>query len=335
MKFGALFALVLLALIARGEEPVFPTTEGTTWNYEMKQERPAEGLDLTEPNEEEEFEVSYRLGATEKIDNLELRRLEIYRGDKLENVDLIAIEERGIMCPARKDAKGNVIKLVPPQEMLAFPLKTGTSWKFDGMIGDTKVIQRYLIARKEEVEVPAGKFHAWRITCAQLQPTKGVIERWFVPRVGFIRIDTAVKGESGGVIQKTSLKLKERPKIASAPEMKESEATQSKLSAGVSNERTGAFKTEFKSDVPAIYARWRGHDLKPDTEIRAIFIAENVPDISPEAEIDEAKGKAPKPDSGATFTLSKPKKGWVPGDYKVDFFVGDEPAATVRFKIVK
>jgi len=335
MKFAGLIALIFLPFICRAEEPVFPNAEGTTWHYEMKQERPGEGFDLTEPNEEDEFEVTYRLGETEKIDNVELRRLEVYRGDALENVDLIVIEERGIMCPARKDAKGGIIKLIPPQQMLAFPLKAGTSWKFDGTVGDTKVSQRYQIARQEDVEVPAGKFHAWRITCAQLAPSKGVIDRWFVPGVGFVKIDTAVKGESGGVLQRTSLKLKEPPKIAGVPEKKEPGETEGKLSAGVSSERDGEFKSEFKADTPAIYARWSGHDLRPKAEIRAAFIAENVADVSADYEIDEAKANAPKPDSRATFTLAKPKAGWATGSYRVEFFIDDELASTVKFKIVK
>lgn len=335
MKFAALFALLLLPFVCAGAEPVFPTAEGTTWHYEMKQGRPAEGFDLTQPNQEETFEVTYRLGGVEKIDNLELRRLEVYRGETLENVDLIAIEERGIMCPARQDAKGAVIKLVPPQEMLALPLKTGTKWKFDGTVGDTKVNQRYQITGEEDVEVPAGKFHAWRITCDQVAPSKGVIERWFVPTVGFVKIDTAVKGESGGVLQKTSLKLKESPKVVSGPEKNQRRETEGKFSAGVATARNGEFKTEFKSDTPAIYARWHGHHLRPKADIRATFIAENVAEVSAESEIDEAKAVAPKPDSGAIFTLTKPKTGWTPGNYRVEFFVDDEPAATVKFKIVK
>ena len=335
MKFAGFVALLFLPLICRAEEPIFPSAEGTTWHYEMKQERPGESFDLTEPNEEEEFEVTYRLGGTEKIDNLELRRLEVYRGETLENVDLIAIEERGIMCPARKDAKGGVIKLVPPQQMLAFPLKKSASWIFNGTVGSTKVEQRYQVTGQEDIEVPAGKFHAWRITCAQLAPSKGVIDRWFVPGVGFVKIDTAVKGESGGVLQRTSLKLKEPPKVAGVPEKKESGESEGKLSAGVSSKRDGEFKNEFKVDTPAIYARWSGHDLRPKAEIRAAFIAEKVADVSADYEIDESKASAPKPDAGATFTLAKPRAGWTPGSYRVEFFVDDEPAATVKFKIVK
>src|ERR1700680_1658980 len=104
MKF-AVFALLLMPLICGAAElPLLPTTEGTTWNYDLVREKPSDDFDLTEPNEEEHLAVSYRLGGIEKIDNKDLQRLEIYRGDTLESVDLIAVEERGIICPARTDS---------------------------------------------------------------------------------------------------------------------------------------------------------------------------------------------------------------------------------------
>ena len=169
MKFAA-FALSLCPIICLAAEPIFPSSEGTTWNYEMVQQRPSGDFDLTDQTEEERFSVTYRLGGADKIDNKDLRRLEIYRGDALENVDLIAIGEGGIICPARMNADGATTKLIPPQQMLALPLQSGTSWSFDGTIGETKVKQRYQIAGEEDVDVPAGKFRAWRIRCGQTLP---------------------------------------------------------------------------------------------------------------------------------------------------------------------
>jgi len=333
MKSLAL-AFLLSPLICGAAEPLFPTAEGTTWNYDFVGERPSDSLDLTEPNEQEQFAVMYRLGGTQKIDNKELRRLEIYRGNELESVDLIAIEEGGIICPARTDDKGAVVKLNPPQKMLAMPLKTGTIWNFDGTIGETKVNQRYEIAGEEDVDVPAGKFHAWRIHCDQTLPGPATIDRWFVPGTGFVKVETTVKGPSGGVLQKTSLKLKEPPKVAPAPQ-KTATSQSTKLSAGVSSEPSGEFKTDFKSDAPAIYARWRGQGLPDHASIRASFIAENVADVSADYEIDESNAVAPTPNSSGTFTLSKPEGGWAPGNYRMEFFVNDEPAETVKFKISK
>ena len=38
---------------------------------------------------------------------------------------------------------------------------------------------------------------------------------------------------------------------------------------------------------------------------------------------------------GGVFSLSKPENGWIPGNYRVEFFVDDRPAETVKFKISK
>jgi hypothetical protein len=233
------------------------------------QEKPSPELDLTEPSEQTHFDVTYRLGGTEKIDNKDLRRLEIYRGDDLESIDLIAIEERGIICPARTDPRGAVTKFVPPQPMITTPVKNGTRWKFDGAIGETKVSQNYEITGEEDVEVPAGKFRAWRVHCEQTAPTNATIDRWFVPGTGFVKVESVIKGESGVVAQKTWMSLKELPSVAPP---KNSKPESDKVSAEVASEPQGEAKTEFKNDTSAIFARWHGRGLPKDAKVRAVFI---------------------------------------------------------------
>jgi hypothetical protein len=329
----AVFVLILTPVVCNAAEPAFPTAEGTTWNYEMIQEHPNASFDLTDPNEEEHFAVTYRIGGAEKVDNKELQRLEIYRGNALETVDLIAIEEHGVTCPARMDADGAITKLIPPQQMLDLPLQSGTTWSFDGKIGDTNVKQQYEITGEEDVRVPAGKFRAWRIHCEQSLPAPAMIDRWFVPATGFVKVQTVVKGASGSPLQKTSLELKEPPKIVPAPPKAADHP--GKLLASVSNEARGELKTEFKADTPAIYARWSGRGLPDHAKIRAVFIAENVADVSADSQVDESNTAAPATNSSGTFTLSKPGSDWTPGNYRVEFYVDDRPAATVKFKVSK
>ena len=326
--------LVICPLTYGLAESLLPTAEGTTWNYELVQEKPSPSLDLTEPNETEQFPLSYRLGGTQKIDNQELRRLEIYRDEALVDVDLIQTDENGIVCPARMDAAGNITKINLPQPIVKQPLKTGATWSFDGSVGETKVSQRYEIVGEEDVDVSAGKFRAWRIHCEQTLPAPAMIDRWFVPGTGFVKVETAVKGPSSGLLQKTSLRLKELPKIM-APPKKNPIPQSEKFSAGLSKEPSGKFKTEFKTDTSAIYVRWRGHGLRDHAEIRALFIAESVADVSADYQIDESKAVAPKPDSNGTFTLSKPEDGWAPGSYRVEFYVEDELTQTIKLKISK
>ena len=108
MKIAAAL-LALWPMFCAAADPSFPSAEGTTWNYEMIEEHPNADFDLTDPTEEEHFAVSYRIGATEKIEDKDLQRLEIYRGDALETVDLIAIDEEGISCPARMIADRSIV----------------------------------------------------------------------------------------------------------------------------------------------------------------------------------------------------------------------------------
>ncbi len=331
MKFFVL-AILLSAIAAATAEPLMPTAEGTTWKYILVQEKPDQSLDLSEPNELEKISVSYRIGGAEKVDNRELQRLEIYRDDVLDSVDLIAIEEHGIICPARQSPNGNVVKLVPPQTMLATPLAKGKKWAFNGLIGDKKVSQDYQVADQEEIQVPAGKFNAWRIHCEQTRPAPATIDRWFVPGVGFVKVATVIKGESGVVAERTWLNLKELPTIAP---LKNASPKPNQLSGDVAGEIKGDAKTEFKATAPTVYARWHGRGLRDHAAVRAVFIAENVPDIPANSQIDEMETTAPAPNSGGSFDLERPEEGWTPGNYRVEFYLDDALADTVKFKIVK
>jgi hypothetical protein len=278
--------------------------------------------------------VTYRIGGIEKIDNKDLTRLQIYRGEVLENVDLITVSEHGIACSARMDQNGALIKFDPPQTLVATPLKAGTTWNFDGKIGEKKVSQRYEIVGEEDVDLAAGKFHAWRIHCEQTQPSEAKIDRWFVPGTGFVKVVTEIDSSSGALLQKSSLELKRSPKVAANSEIKLSSGP-AKFSVGLSPQPIGEFANTFKSDAPAIYARWEGHNLRVGATIRAEWIAEKVDGVDPDDEIDEASAVAEAANSHGVFTLSQPEGGWTPGNYRVDFYLDGKLAGTAKAKIVK
>jgi hypothetical protein len=317
-----------------GEELMMPLAEGTTWHYEMTRESSSTSLDLKDAKEKDRFPVSYRIGGTQNIDNKALLKLELYRDETLASTDLITVDQHGIICPVRIDEKGALIKLNPPQTMVASPLKTGTSWNFNGQIGDAKVSQHYEIAGEEDVAVAAGKFRAWRIHCEQTLPSTATIDRWFVSGTGFVKVLTKVRTPSGGVLQETSLELKQSPKFENRPEPKPI-AGSVELSVGLSKQPVGPFATTFTADTPAIYARWQGHGLRAKAKIRAVWIAENVADVAADYEIDEASALAETPNSHGTFTLSSPDGGWAPGDYRVEFYIDEALADTAKLKITK
>jgi hypothetical protein len=315
-----IFLLAICPLTSVVAEQLVPLTAGTRWNYEMTQESSSHSLDLTEPNKRERFSVSYRIGGTLKTENNEFTKLELYRGDALLSTDLITVDEHGIICSARIDENGRVTKFVPPQILVRMPLKTGATWNFDGKIGETKVSQRYEITGEEDTVVAAGKFHAWRVRCEQTSPNAATIDRWFVPGTGFVKVTTKIRAASGGVVQQTSLELKEAPKIAGQAKV-DATIEKRKLSVGLSKGPVGDFASTFSANTPAIYARWQSRGLRPQAKIRAVWIAENVADVAPDYQIDEASAVAPAPNSYGTFTISQPEGGWAPGNYRVEFYV--------------
>jgi hypothetical protein len=338
MRVTRLFLALGLAICPitwAGGEQLIPSAAGMTWNYQMTQIRPSPEIDLTEKTvQKENFDVSYRLGGTEKLDNVDYQKLEMYRDDVRASTDFIREEDNGIVCSARRDAMGALQKFNPAQKLVATPLEIGTKWRFDGKIGDTGVAQDYQIVGIDQVQVPAGKFSAWWIHCNQTAPTKATIDRWFVPGTGFIKIRTQIKDSSGDAVQETLLELKEPPAAISRAAPPTEQATE-KLTVSVSKDPKGDAVKEFNVASPAIYARWQGHGLPAKAKVSAGFIAQNVADVTADYEIDDAEAVAPSPNSHGVFTLLKPETGWTPGTYRVEFSVNDEPAGAVQFKIAK
>jgi hypothetical protein len=301
----------------------------------MTQESSSHSLDLTEPNKRERFAVSYRIGGRLKVENNELIKLELYRGETLLSTDLITVDEHGIICSARIGLDGEIVELDPPQTIIAVPLKTGASWDFDGDVAGTKVHQHYEVTAEEDIDVPAGKFHAFHIHGEQTSPGSMAIDRWFVNGTGIVKDVTTMRSKSGDLLRRISLELKERPKIATRPEVKPADAAK-KLSVTLGAAPIGKPTTQFASGTPKIYARWQGQGLPDQAKIRAVWIAENIGEIAPpDHTIDEATATATAPDSHGIFTLSRPDDGWAPGDYRVEFYVDDDLSETAKLKISK
>src|SRR5215475_13989300 len=170
--------------------PVIPIQPGTTWRYDMTEEI-GKGLDLsnvkTDAGNKIRLPVLYRLEGTEDVDGRDLLKFEMHRADTITNTDLLTVDEHGIACWARVNLDGELVKFIPPQTMIAAPLKKGTAWNFDGHAGELKVQQHYDVLGEEKIELPAGNFHAFRIHGEQMTPNRMVIDRWCVPGVGIVK----------------------------------------------------------------------------------------------------------------------------------------------------
>ena len=318
--------------------PIIPTAPGTSWRYNMTEEI-GKGLNVSnvkaDPDGKIRLPVVYRLEGTENIDGKDLLKFEMHRSGMITNTDLLSVDEHGITCWARVNLDGELVKFSPPQMMIATPLKKGAAWNFDGQAGELKVQQHYDVVGEEKIDVPAGKFQAFRIHGEQTMPNRTTIDRWFVPGVGIVKDVTAMEGAKGDLLQRISLELAEQPKIVTRPEVN-LEAIPKRLAVSLGKDRFGKPTTSFTSNTPEIYARWQGQHLRQGANIKAVWIAENIGEEFPQDyKIDEASAMAASPTARGAFTLARPEDGWMPGEYRVEFYVDGVLVDAVKMKIVQ
>jgi len=259
----------------------------------------------------------------------------MHRAGTITNTDLLTVDEHGITCWARVNLDGELVKFSPPQTMIAAPLKKGAAWIFDGHAGELRVQQHYDVLGEEKIDVPAGKFQAFRIHGEQTTPNRMIIDRWFAPGVGIVKDVTTMQGANGDLLQRISLELAEVPKIVERPEVK-SDTVPKQLAVSLAKDRFGKPTTSFTSNTPEIYARWQGQRLRQGANVKAVWIAENIGEEFPQDyKVDEASAVAATPTARGAFTLARPEDGWMPGDYRVEFYVDSILVDAVKMKIVQ
>ena len=161
------------------------------------------------------------------------------------------------------------------------------------------------------------------------------IDRWFVPGIGIIKDVTTMQDAKGDLLQRISLELAEPPKIVERPEVN-SEGAPKRLAVSLAKDRFGKPTTTFSSNTPEIYARWHGQRLRQGARVKAVWIAENIgEDFPQDHKVDEASAVAASPTARGAFALARPEDGWMPGDYRVEFYVDDVLVDAVKMKIVQ
>jgi hypothetical protein len=259
----------------------------------------------------------------------------MHRGSAITNTDLLGVNDQGIICWARINLDGELVKFNPPQTMIGAPLKKGAGWDFNGQAGELEVHQHYDVLGEEDVKVPAGEFHAFHIRGEQTSPSSMTIDRWFATGIGIVKDVTTMNAAKGDLLQRISLELEERPKIMARPEVK-SDAIPKQLSVSLAKQRSGKAITTFSSSTSEIYARWQGRRLRQGAKVKAVWIAENIgEDFPQDYKVDEASAVTETPSAHGAFTLTRPEDGWAPGDYRVEFYVDDVLVDAVKLKIVE
>jgi hypothetical protein len=318
--------------------PAIPIAPGTSWRYNMTEEVGKEfSLSNVKPDTDGKIRlpVLYRVEGTENVDGKDLLKFEMHRAGAITNTDLLSVDDHGIICWARINLDGELVKFNPPQTMIAVPLKKGAAWDFNGQAGELKVQQHYAVVGEDKTDVPAGKFHAYQIHGEQTAPNRMIIDRWFAPGVGIVKDVTTTQDSKGDLLQRISLELAEGPKIVERPEVK-SDGAPKQLVVSLAKDRFGKPVTTFSSSTPEIYVRWQGQRLRLGASVKAVWIAENIgEDFPQDYKVDEASVVAENPTARGAFTLVRPEDGWAPGDYRVEFYVDDVLVDAVKMKIVQ
>jgi hypothetical protein len=144
-----------------------------------------------------------------------------------------------------------------------------------------------------------------------------------------------MQGAKGDLLQRISLELAEAPKIVERPQVK-SDAAPKRLAVSLAKDRFGKPTMTFSLSTPEIYARWHGQRLRQGAKVKAVWIAENIGENFPQDyKVDEASALAATPTARGAFALARPEDGWMPGDYRVEFYVDDVLVDAVKMKIVQ
>ena len=106
------------------------------------------------------------------------------------------------------------------------------------------------------------------------------------------------------------------------------------LRAAIAVDRETKPASSFSSDVPKLFAFYIGESLKEGDSLRGVWIAEDVGTAAPaNTKIDESSLVVKSPTDNGAFSISKPTNGWPIGSYRIEIYVGDKLAETVKFKI--
>ena len=322
MRTFSFAAALLFTTASVWSAPLIPTKQGTMWQYNVTDEAGGESA----PSQSH---IRYRINGTQQFAGKDLLKLETVVDDIVAKTEIVGVDQNGIRSFARTGKDGNMIGFISPQIIVPAKLKKGASWDCVDDIADVRVQQHFTVANAENVSVPAGDFHAFRLHCEESAPMSVTIDRWFVGGIGFVKEISTLRSPSGDLLHRRTLELAKLPKT----ETKAEDAI-SKLSVGVSSQPIGAFEKEFGSNTQNIYARWEGHWLRENSKVRAVWIAEDVGDIAPpNYKIDDAVTTASAPNAHGMFTLSRPDDGWAPGNYRVEFYLDETLVETVKLKI--
>jgi hypothetical protein len=309
-----LLGVVVGASVAQAEWPI-PTADGTTWQYALTREGETEPETLTR-----------QVFAPRNADEQNTLRIETAINGVAHSTEFLKMEGKAILATAHRGEGGNTEAFDPPITILPADLNFGAEWNYRGLIAGLDLNLPLKIVGEGEIEVPAGKFRALHFRGEKNDGLFTVADFWFVRGVGSIKETVTQRSPGGDLLSRNAIELVKLPAQHQAEPMK-------KLETSVSTSSNGDPLNIISADALQIVARWRGHGLRRNARIRAVWIAQDTGVAPIDFKVDEATAIAPIGGAFGKFTLSRPPDGWATGKYRVEFYVDDELTETVDLTI--
>src|SRR5438034_3080273 len=309
-----LFGVVIGASVAQAEWPI-PTADGTTWQYALTREGETEPETLTR-----------QAFVPRNADEQNTLRIETAINGVVHSTEFFKNDGQAILTTAHRGERGNTETFDPPITILPGDLSFGAEWKYRGPVAGLDLNLPLKIVGEGEIEVPAGKFRALHFRGEKNDGLFTVADFWFVRGVGSIKETVTQRSPGGDLLSRNAIELVKLPALHEAESAK-------KLEASISTSSDGDPLNVISADALQIVARWRGHGLRRNARIRAVWIAQDTGVAPVNFKVDEATAVAAVGNAFGKFTFSRPADGWAPGKYRVEFYVDDELTDTVDLTI--
>ncbi len=309
-----LLGVVIGASVTQAEWPI-PTADGTTWQYALTREGETEPETLTR-----------QVFAPRNTDEQNTLRIETAINGVVHSTEFFKNDGQAILTTAHRGESGHSEAFDPPITILPGDLTFGAEWNYRGPVAGLDLNLSLKIVDEGEIEVPAGKFRALHFRGEKNDGLFTVADFWFVRGVGSIKETVTQRSPGGDLLSRNTIELVKLPAQHQAEPAK-------KLEASVSTSSNGDPLNVISADALQIVARWRGHGLRRNARIRAVWIAQDTGVAPVDFKVDEATAIAPIGSAFGKFTLSRPPDGWATGKYRVEFYVDDELTETVDLTI--
>jgi len=312
-----LFWIMIGASVTQAEWPI-PTADGTTWRYAFTREGETEPGTLTR-----------QVFAPKNPEEQSILRIETAINGIAHSTEFLKNESNAILAIAYRVQGGKPEAFDPAITILPGQLSFGAEWNYRGPVAGLDLNLPLKIVGDGDIEVPAGKFRALHFRGEKNEGLLTVADFWFVRGVGSIKETVTQRSPSGDLLSRNTIELLNLP----ARQQTQPIAEKKKLEASVSTSSDGDPLNVISDDALQIVARWRGHGLRKNARVRAVWIAQDTGIAPVDFKVDEATAVAPIADAFGKFTLSRPPDGWATGRYRVEFYVDDKLTDTVELTI--